>query len=158
MKLVKIGMVGFGNVGHGFIRALIEKSSFFKKELGLDFVITAVTDIRYGTIYAPDGLPLKKLADAHDFSEMDPGLKQDWNTIQMIRNAESDVIIELSFTDLKTGEPCDHLKQRPDRTALQPAEGPRPGQRREDRLRRDRHERHPGAASCDRQSAPHRHQ
>ena len=106
MKLVKIGMVGFGNVGHGFIRALIEKNSFFRKELGLDFVITAVTDIRYGTIYAPDGLPLKKLADAHDFSEMDPDLKQDWNTIQMIRNAESDVIIELSFTDLKTGEPA----------------------------------------------------
>ena len=80
MKLVKIGMVGFGNVGHGFIRALIEKNSFFKKELGLDFVITAITDIRYGTIYAPDGLPLKKLVDAHDFSGVDPEFKQDWNT------------------------------------------------------------------------------
>ena len=106
MKLIKIGMVGFGNVAHGFIQALIEKNSFFKKELGLDFVITSVTDIRYGTIYNPDGLPLKKLQNARDFSEMDEHFHQDWNTIQMIRNAESDVIIELSFTDLKTGEPA----------------------------------------------------
>jgi homoserine dehydrogenase len=106
MKLVKIGMVGFGNVGHGFIQALVDKKDFFRKELGLDFVITAITDIRYGTIYDQDGLPLKKLVRAHDFSEMDPSFHKDWNTIQMIRNAESDVIIELSFTDLKTGEPA----------------------------------------------------
>lgn len=106
MKLVKIGMIGFGNVGHGFIQALKEKKAFFHKEMGLEFVVTAITDIRYGTIYDPDGLPLEKLADSHDFSEMDPSLLQDWNTIQMIRNAESDVIIELSFTDLKTGEPA----------------------------------------------------
>ena len=106
MKLVKIGMVGFGNVGHGFIQALVDKKDFFRKELGLDFVITAITDIRYGTIYDQDGLPLKKLVSAHDFSEMDPSFHKDWNTIQMIRNAESDVIIELSFTDLKTGEPA----------------------------------------------------
>ena len=106
MKLIKIGMVGFGNVGHGFIKALIEKNNFFKKELGLDFVITAVTDIRYGTIYDPDGLPLEELSDAKDFSVLSPDLFREWNTIQMIRNAESDVIIELSFTDLKTGEPA----------------------------------------------------
>ena len=106
MKIVKIGMIGFGNVGHGFIHALIEKKDFFRKELGLDFLVTSVTDIRYGTIYNPDGLPLKQLADSHDFSVMDETYFRDWNTIQMIRNAESDVIIELSFTDLKTGEPA----------------------------------------------------
>ncbi len=106
MKLIKIGMIGFGNVGHGFIQALIEKRTFFRNELGLEFVVTAITDIRYGTIYAPDGLPLKELVSAKDFYGMDPSFYQDWNTIQMIRNAESDVIIELSFTDLKTGEPA----------------------------------------------------
>ena len=106
MKLIKIGMIGFGNVGHGFIQALIEKKTFFRNELGLEFLITSITDIRYGTIYHPDGLPLKELASAHDFYEMDPSYFRDWNTIQMIRNAESDVIIELSFTDLKTGEPA----------------------------------------------------
>ena len=106
MKLVKLGMVGFGNVAHGFIQALIEKKDYYRKQLGLDFVITSVTDIRYGTIYHPDGLPLKKLVNSHDFSEVDPGLLKDWNTIQMIRNAKSDVLIELSSTDLKTGEPA----------------------------------------------------
>ena len=106
MKIVKIGMIGFGNVGHGFIQALEEKKSFFRKEMGLEFLITAITDIRYGTIYNPDGLPLQKLAFSPDFSDMEPELFQEWNTIQMIRNADSDVIIELSFTDLKTGEPA----------------------------------------------------
>ena len=62
-----------------------------------------MTDIRYGTIYNPNGLSLEKLADSKDFSAAEPELFRDWNTIQMIRNAESDVIIELSFTDLKTG-------------------------------------------------------
>ena len=106
MKTVKIAMIGFGNVGHGFIRALEEKKDYFRKELGLQFHLTAVTDIRYGTLYAPEGLDLLQLADARDFSGADPSLSRDWNTIQMIRNAESDVIIELSFTDLKTGEPA----------------------------------------------------
>lgn len=106
MKTVKIGMIGFGNVGHGFIRAIDEKQEYFRKEFGLRFLITSVTDIRYGTIYDPDGLDLSKLEQSRDFSEIDEALFRDWNTIQMIRNAESDVIIELSFTDLKTGEPA----------------------------------------------------
>ena len=106
MKTVKIGMIGFGNVGHGFIRALHENKDFYRKEMGLDFQVTAITDLRYGTIYNPGGLPLDQLADAKDFYEMDPETFRDWNTIQMIRNAESDVIVELSFTDLKTGEPA----------------------------------------------------
>ncbi len=106
MKTIKIGMIGFGNVGHGFIRALSEKKDFFRKEYGLQFLLTAVTDIRYGTIYDPQGLPLNDLAESKDFSDVNPDLFRDWNTIQMIRNTESNVIIELSFTDLKTGEPA----------------------------------------------------
>lgn len=106
MKTVRIGMIGFGNVGHGFIRALSEKKDYFKKEHNLQFLITSVTDIRYGTIYDPKGLSLEELADSKDFSGMAPELFRDWNTIQMIRNSETDVIIELSFTDLKTGEPA----------------------------------------------------
>ena len=106
MKIVKIGMIGFGNVGHGFIQALNENETFYRKELGLDFRITAITDIRYGTIYNPNGLPLKELVNAQDFYGINPDYFQDWNTIQMIRNADSDVIIELSYTDLKTGEPA----------------------------------------------------
>ena len=106
MKTVKIAMIGFGNVGHGFIRALSEKKEYYKKEYSLQFRITALTDIRYGTIYDPEGLSLEELADNKDFSNMRPELFKDWNTIQMIRNADSDVIIELSYTDLKTGEPA----------------------------------------------------
>lgn len=106
MKTVKIGMIGFGNVGHGFINAISEKKDYFRKEHNLQFLITAVTDIRYGTVYDPNGLDLETLADSKDFSGMPSELFQDWNTIQMIRNAESDVIVELSFTDLKTGEPA----------------------------------------------------
>ena len=106
MKIIKLGMIGFGNVGHGFIAALLEKSGYYKKELGLDFVITAITDIRFGTVYDPDGLPLNELADAHDFSGMDPKYLREWNTIETIREAECDVIIELSYTDLHTGEPA----------------------------------------------------
>ena len=106
MKTIKIGMIGFGNVGHGLIRALSEKKDFFRKEYGLEFLITALTDIRYGTICDPDGLPLEELAESKDFSGVNPALFRDWNTIQMIRNSDSNVIIELSFTDLKTGEPA----------------------------------------------------
>ena len=88
MKIIKLGMIGFGNVAHGFIQALIEKKTFFRKEMGLEFLVTSITDIRYGTIYYPDGLPVEKLASVRDFSEMDQSLFREWNTIQMIRNAE----------------------------------------------------------------------
>ena len=115
MKIIKLGMIGFGNVAHGFIQALVEKKNFFRKEMGLEFRITSITDIRYGTIYDPDGLQIENLVSMHDFSGMDQSLFREWNTIQMIRNAESDVIIELSFTDLKTGEPAVvHVDQEDD--------------------------------------------
>ena len=106
MKTIKIGMVGFGNVGHGFLQTLAEKKDYFRREYSLQFLVTAITDIRYGTIYDPQGLPADQLAVSSDFSGLSPDFFRDWNTIQMIRNADTDVIIELSFTDLKTGEPA----------------------------------------------------
>lgn len=106
MKTIKICMIGFGNVAHGVINALIEKSPYYKREFGLDYRITAITDIRFGTIYEPEGLPLEQLADVKDFSGISGAEHPEWNTIETIRNSESDVIVELSYTDLKTGEPA----------------------------------------------------
>ena len=70
MKTVRIGMIGFGNVGHGFLQAIEEKKDFFRKEFGLRIIVTAITDIRYGTICDPEGLPLDVLSHSKDFASM----------------------------------------------------------------------------------------
>ena len=106
MQEVKIGLIGFGNVGHGLVQVLNEKYEQYKRELGLDFRITAISDIKKGCAVNPDGLPLADLVNSNDLDFINPAEHPGWNAIQMIHNAPTNIIVELSYTDLKTGEPA----------------------------------------------------
>lgn len=106
MKRVRIGIIGFGNVGHGLAQALLDQNEYFKKEFGIEYVITAIVDIHHGVAYNPEGLSLEELVKTQDMDFITNAEHPEWNAIQMIHNAETDVIVELSYTDLKTGEPA----------------------------------------------------
>jgi len=106
MKKVRVGIIGFGNVGLGFVKALLEKNDFYQKKFGITFLVTAVVDLNKGCVYNPEGIPLEELINSPSFIEIPNADHPNWNAITLIHNAETDAIVELSYTNLKTGEPA----------------------------------------------------
>jgi homoserine dehydrogenase len=75
----------------------------------VDVRITAVSDIRLGSVYNPVGFSPRILLEAikkdNSLQRMEAP-QRGWDAIRTIRGTESDVVVELSPTDLQTGEPA----------------------------------------------------
>ncbi len=114
-RTVRLGLVGFGNVGQGLAQILKESRDEYIEKFGLDLKITAVVDALKGSLYDPNGLDADQLLDKITKDNTLKGLpaeKADWDALSMIRESNADVIVEMSYTDLKTGQPAtDHLKE-----------------------------------------------
>jgi homoserine dehydrogenase len=105
MQTVRLALVGFGNVGQGFAQILLERGESYAENLGLRFVIVAVNDLLRGSAYNPDGLDLESLLQARDLSTLPDGTPA-WDALTTIARCNADVVIELSYTNLQTGEPA----------------------------------------------------
>jgi homoserine dehydrogenase len=109
MRTYRLAVIGFGNVGQGLAQILAERGADLRNRFGVDARIIAVSDIRLGSVYDPGGLSPTALLDA---IRRDGTLQRmvapmrGWDSIRTIRGTESDVVIELSPTDLETGEPA----------------------------------------------------
>ena len=114
-QLVRLGLIGFGNVGQGLAQILKESRDEYLAAYDLDLRITAVSDALKGSLHDPHGLDagllLDKIARDNSFKGL-PGEKPGWDALTMIRESATDVIVEMSYTDLKTGQPAtDHLRE-----------------------------------------------
>ena len=112
---VRLGLIGFGNVGQGLAQILNESHAEYADTHGLDIKIVAIADALKGSVYDPAGLDAGLLLDkiARDGNLKGfPGEKPGWDALTMIRQSNADVIVEMSYTDLKTGQPAtDHLTE-----------------------------------------------
>ena len=115
MKIYTLAIIGFGNVGQGLAAILSEKHSLLKTRFGLDIRIVAVCDQRKGSLANPDGLDPQILLDAIAQDDTLNNLEapnKGWNAEQTLANSGADILVELAYTDLKTGEPAlSHVKQ-----------------------------------------------
>jgi homoserine dehydrogenase len=114
-KLYKIAIIGFGNVGQGLTQILSDKYALLKQRFGVDISIVAVCDLYKGSVADPDGLDpnmlLINLALEGDLKNVQAKYSG-WNAQETIDNSGADILIELAYTDLKTGEPAlSHVKQ-----------------------------------------------
>ncbi len=115
MKTYRIAMIGFGNVGQGFATILQNHASMLAETHGVAVQIVAVSTRSKGSVYHPDGLDLNALmtavTDDGNFDRVD-ALYRDWDALKIIAESNADVIAEISYTDLKTGEPAyRHIRQ-----------------------------------------------
>ena len=113
----KIAFVGFGGVGQSLAKLLQTQREKLQKEHGLDPVVVAVADVMKGSIYHPDGLNIPVLLDSlnqngsvEDYPDQ-AGLIKGWDSLETIKSSNADVIVEVTFTDVKTGQPAiDHIR------------------------------------------------
>ena len=112
----KIILIGCGVVGQGFLEILVKKKELLDTKFGFEPVLVGVADMVKGSILVPDGIDIPKFlahlkdnGTVHDFPAKDATIGL--NSLDMINNAEADIMVEVTFTDIKTGEPAtSHIK------------------------------------------------
>ena len=111
--MYKLALIGFGVVGQGLAEILLAQKERLRREHGFEYSVVAVSDFVKGAAYDPKGLDLAKLlalAKEGRISEY-PGAKTGWNALDTIAKSNADVVVEATYTDIKTAEPAySHFK------------------------------------------------
>ncbi len=113
----KLALIGFGTVGQGLAQILLDKEETLRQNLGFTAQVVAVCTRSRGSIYDPAGLDLSKLLEVVKTTgnladyPASPGLQRGWDNLTTIRESNANTIVEVSFTDLTTGQPAiDHCR------------------------------------------------
>jgi homoserine dehydrogenase len=108
----KLAFIGFGTVGQGLAEIFRDKGDILRDTLGFDARVVAVSDMLKGAVYHPDGLDVARLLEVvqatgklDDYPDS-PGLERGWDSLKTIRETNADSIVEVSFTDVDTGQPA----------------------------------------------------
>jgi len=109
----KIGLIGCGTVGQGFLDILDKKADELKKKFGFEAKIVAVSDKLKGSLIVPKGIDIKKvlglLGQGKNLADYAPAKARQGaalDPLEMIERSNADIIAELTYTDIKTGEPA----------------------------------------------------
>jgi homoserine dehydrogenase len=106
MRLV---FIGFGTVGQGLAELLLAGREKLAGRYGFDWTVTGIADTAKGSAYDPEGIDLARAlalaAKGEPLAALDRGGKG-WDGFAMARHAEADVLLEATYTDIKTGEPA----------------------------------------------------
>jgi homoserine dehydrogenase len=113
-----LAFIGFGTVGQGLTEILLDKKEMLLEKYGFSYDVVAISDIMKGSIYDKNGLNLEKILklvnSGKKLDEYPSGVKG-LDSLATITNTDANTIVEVTFTDVKTGEPAlTHIK-----TALQ---------------------------------------
>lgn len=107
-----IALIGFGNVGQGLAEILQHKGAGLAQGLDLEVRLVAVCTRSKGALYHPAGLEvgrlLKIVQEQGSFAAYpdQAGLERGWDTLRIIRESNADTIVEVSPTDLESGQPA----------------------------------------------------
>jgi homoserine dehydrogenase len=110
----KLAFIGYGVVGQGLTEILLEKKEMLEEKFDFHWTIVAISDIVKGSVYGENGLDMKKIHElvktGKKLDEYPSGIKG-MDSIETIKKSNANTIIEVTFTDVKTGEPAlTHIK------------------------------------------------
>jgi homoserine dehydrogenase len=100
MRTVKISLVGFGVVGHGFVEVVRRKRTMLRN-LGLDLKIVSVTD-HTGTIHSEEGVSPEKIQEVRTLEQI---ANSDMKGLEAIKAISSDLVVEVTPTNIVHGQP-----------------------------------------------------
>lgn len=109
METYRLVLIGCGNVGQGLMHVLRDDADRLAAQLGIALTVVAVSDPVRGSLYDPRGLApdsiLKAIAETGSIADL-PALRHGWDAHRTIAEADADVVVEVTYTDLQTGEPA----------------------------------------------------
>jgi homoserine dehydrogenase len=102
MRTVNLIIVGFGNIGRGLAGTLVKKKAALRQR-GVNLRVVAVCEVK-GCVVDENGVNLSQLLKG----------SVRWGrhkTLDVIRNVDADIMVELTPGDINTGEPgLRHIK------------------------------------------------
>jgi homoserine dehydrogenase len=111
---MRLLFLGFGTVGQGLAELLLSKRDELKRTYGFDWKVTGIADMIKGSACDPRGLDLGKALELAAKGESLTALGRvgkGWDALAIARRVEADVLLEATYTDIKTGEPAtSHIK------------------------------------------------
>ncbi len=106
MRLI---FLGFGTVGQGLAELLIDKKELLAGEYSFNSTVVGIADMLKGSVYNPQGIDLERAVEfakaGKPLSEL-VGEKVGGDALAFVRQAEADVMLEATYTDIKTAEPA----------------------------------------------------
>ena len=110
----KLAFIGFGTVGQGLSEILLEKKEMLAEKYSFNCSIVAISDVIKGSVYDEKGLDIEKILklvkSGKKLDEYPTGIKG-MDSLSTIKETIADTIIEVTYTDVKTGEPAiTHIK------------------------------------------------
>jgi len=111
----RMAFAGFGVVAQGLTELLIEKKSLLKQQYGMEWDILAISDLHKGSILDPKGLDMPSVL-AHLKKKQTlkgyPAPTTGFNVMEMIDQAPANMLVEVTYTNVKTGQPAaNHIKK-----------------------------------------------
>lgn len=111
--ILRLAIIGFGNVGQEFARLLIRKRDWLVRDKGLDIEVLAIATRTRGSLLSDRGLDLSKALSCVE----EQGSLKDYGPehvtlapLDMIDNCEADVLVELTTLNTDSGQPAiDHI-------------------------------------------------
>jgi homoserine dehydrogenase len=103
-----LAFIGFGTVGQGLAKILVEKKGLLKNEQNFEFNVVAISDIEKGSIFNEKGLDLEKLLQLAQKTGKIEGYKngeKGLSSLETIEKTDVDIVVEATWTNLENGEP-----------------------------------------------------
>jgi len=112
--ILRIAMIGFGNVGQEFARMMLNKRNWLLRTKGLDAEVLAISTRSRGSLLSNKALDLEKclrlMKDEGSLKAYGPEVT-DLSPMDMLKKCDADLMIELSPLNIKTGQPAiDHIE------------------------------------------------
>ncbi len=109
MRTYRLALIGFGNVGQGLATILRDHGKTITAQHDAEYRIVSVNTARHGSAYNPEGFDPATLLAAYEQSRHIGGIPapyHDWDVPRVIYESNADVIVELTSSDLLSGEPA----------------------------------------------------
>jgi homoserine dehydrogenase len=107
--IMRLLFIGFGTVGQGLAELLLRKKTLLSEKYGLNFQAVGISDKIKGSLYDPAGIDLQQALDKAGAGGTLSDLADsafEGEALDLIRQAEADVMLEATYTDIKTAEPA----------------------------------------------------
>lgn len=112
--ILRVAIIGFGNVGQEFARLLLSKREWLLRSRGLDVEVLAIVTKSRGSLISKNGIDLRKvlehLKDRGTLNEFGPETTSN-SPIDIIQKCDADLMIELTTLNIENGKPAtEHIK------------------------------------------------
>ncbi|RTR02984.1 homoserine dehydrogenase [Halomonas nitroreducens] len=109
MAVYNVSLIGFGGVNRALVSLIRNYNDEWMKKLGFRLNIVGVSDLHLGSLISPNGVDAEELLkikmEKGGLASLDGGCP-DPRSMEVIRQAPADIIVEATFTDPKTAEPA----------------------------------------------------